>query len=91
MWNITIVMDRRQSPICSYIVACGILEDDGEGFYQIKDRNDPVGSALQVMAFAKDMLRASNQVSRLAETFTYHRIVARRQSECQIATTMTEK
>ena len=49
---------------CSYIVACGILDDDGEGFYQIKDRNDPVQSALQVMAFAKDMLRVSNEVRR---------------------------
>ncbi len=45
-----------------YIVAAGILDDDGQGFQRVAEGSCPADNADRVMAFARDMLRASKEV-----------------------------
>jgi len=45
-----------------YIVACGVLSRDREGFQQVAEDHSAQQSARRVMEFAKDMLRCSKQV-----------------------------
>lgn len=48
----------------SYILACGVLEVDNEGFLSTLDSSvmDPVESAHRVMACATDMLLCAEEV-----------------------------
>eukprot|EP00955_Chlamydomonas_euryale_P071058 360946-Chlamydomonas_euryale.AAC.10 len=47
-----------------YIVAAGVLDDDGQGFQELTDgRFNPHGYAKRVMQFAKDMMRESKKAS----------------------------
>lgn len=49
-----------------YIVSCGILAPDSEGFKAVDTDHNPVDSARRVYAFAKDMLRVSRKVNRVS-------------------------
>ena len=60
--NCTLAVAQVDTAGDSYIVACGVLEVDSEGFYQVGSRQDPAESAHRVMAFAQDMLLCAKEV-----------------------------
>lgn len=47
----------------SFIVGCGILAPDEEGFNAVDDAHDAQDGARRVFAFAQDMLRVSRLVT----------------------------